>query len=139
MDETWLYHYEPETKQHSVEWRHSGSACPQKFRVQKPTGKVLASIFWDQHGILPIDYLPKGQTIKYQADYYSSLLVQLKDIFKENAAERSRRVSYSCTKMPRITGHLQPGRNWPTWDSNVLINHHILLIWPRRTGTCSLD
>jgi len=23
MDETWLYHYEPETKQQSVEWQHS--------------------------------------------------------------------------------------------------------------------
>jgi hypothetical protein len=31
--------------------------------VQKPAGKVLASIFWDQDGILLIDYLPKGQTI----------------------------------------------------------------------------
>jgi len=25
MDETWLYHYDPETRQQSVEWRHSGS------------------------------------------------------------------------------------------------------------------
>jgi len=24
MDETWLYHYDPETKQQLVEWRHSG-------------------------------------------------------------------------------------------------------------------
>jgi len=31
MDETWLYHYDPETKQQSVEWRHSGSLCPKKF------------------------------------------------------------------------------------------------------------
>jgi len=38
-------------------------------------------IFWDQEGILLIDYLPKGQTIN--AEYYSSLLVPLKDILKE--------------------------------------------------------
>jgi len=25
LDETWLYHYDPETKQQSMEWRHSGS------------------------------------------------------------------------------------------------------------------
>jgi hypothetical protein len=25
MDETWLYHYDPETKQQSMEWRHNGS------------------------------------------------------------------------------------------------------------------
>jgi len=36
--------------------------------------------FLDQDGIL-LSYLPKGQTIN--AEYYSSLLVQLKDILKE--------------------------------------------------------
>jgi len=50
--------------------------------VQKSAGKVLASNFWDQDGILHIDYFPKGQTIN--AEYYPSLLVQLKDILKEN-------------------------------------------------------
>jgi histone-lysine N-methyltransferase SETMAR len=77
MDETWLCHYDPETKQQSIEWQHSGSPRPKKFPVQKSDGKVLASIFWDQGGILLIDYLPKGQTIN--AEYYSSLMVQLKD------------------------------------------------------------
>ena len=79
MDEPWLYHhYGPETKQQSMEWRHSGSPRPKKFRVQKSAGKVLASIFWDQDGILLSDYLPKGQTIN--AENYLSPLVQLKDI-----------------------------------------------------------
>jgi len=35
----------------------------------------------DQDGILLIDYLPKGRTIN--AEYYTSLLVQMKDILKE--------------------------------------------------------
>jgi len=60
-DETWLHHYDPETKQQSMKWRHSGSPRPKNFRVQKCAGKVLASNFWDQEGILLIDYLPKGQ------------------------------------------------------------------------------
>jgi len=77
-DETWLYHYDPGTKQQLMEWRHSSSPRPQSARS---AGKVLASIVWDQDGILPIDYLTKGQTIN--AEYYSSLLVQLKDILKE--------------------------------------------------------
>jgi len=38
-------------------------------------------IFFDQDSILFIDYLPKGPTIN--AEYYLSLLVQLKDILKE--------------------------------------------------------
>jgi len=49
--------------------------------VQKSAGKVLASIFWDQDGILLLDYLPKGQIIN--AEYYLSLLVQMEDILKE--------------------------------------------------------
>jgi len=49
--------------------------------VQKSAGKFLVSIFWDQDGILLIDYLPKAHTIN--AEYYLSLLVQFKDIWKE--------------------------------------------------------
>jgi len=45
MDETWLYHYDPETKQQSMQRRHSGSRHFKKFRVQISAGKVLASIF----------------------------------------------------------------------------------------------
>jgi len=63
MDKTWLYRHDPETMQQSIEWRHNGSPCPKKFRVQKSAGKVLTSIFWNQDGILLTDYLPKGQTI----------------------------------------------------------------------------
>ena len=40
MDETWLYHYDPETKQQSMEWRHSGSPRPpKKFEYKNPLEK----------------------------------------------------------------------------------------------------
>ena len=69
-----------------MEWRHSGSTRPKKFRVQKSAGKVLASIFWAKDGIILIDYLPKGQTIN--SEYYLSLLVQLRNILKEKRPEK---------------------------------------------------
>ena len=78
---------------------------PQKIPNAKMCWKILALIFTDQGGILLINYLPKGQTIS--AEYYSSLLVQLKDILHNNA---------------RLTGHSQPRRKWPTWASIVLIS-----------------
>jgi len=59
--------------------------------------------------------------------------------WRKNAAGSSPRESCSCTTMPRLTGHLQPRRNWPTWASSVLITLPILRIWPRRTTTCYLD
>ena len=45
MDETWLCHYDLETKQQTMEWRHSDSPRPKIFRVQKSAGKFLVSIF----------------------------------------------------------------------------------------------
>ena len=47
MDETRLYHYDPETKQQSMEWRHSGSPPPpkKKIQVQKSAGKFSPRFF----------------------------------------------------------------------------------------------
>jgi len=64
MDETSLYHYDPETKQQSMEWRHSGSPRPQKIPNTKIRWKRSLSprFFGDQDAILLTDYIPKGQT-----------------------------------------------------------------------------
>ena len=45
MDEIWLYHYDPQTKQQSMEWWHSSSPCPKKFRVQKSAGNFSPRFF----------------------------------------------------------------------------------------------
>jgi len=39
MEETWLYHYDPETKQQSVEWRHSGSPRHKNSECKNPLEK----------------------------------------------------------------------------------------------------
>ena len=39
-------------------------------------GKVMATVFWDSHGVILIDYLQKGKTIT--GAYYASLLDKLK-------------------------------------------------------------
>lgn len=38
-----------------MEWRHSDFPRPEKFRVQKSAGNVLALIFWDSHGAVVVD------------------------------------------------------------------------------------
>ena len=74
----------------TMTWRQSNNQwsggiaahpAPQKIPSAKIRWKSYRLDFWDQDGILLIDYLPKGQTIK--AEYYSSLLMQLNDILKE--------------------------------------------------------
>jgi len=69
-------------RQSNSQWSGDIAAhSAQKFRVQKSAGIFLASIFWEPDGILLTDYLPKGHTIN--AEYYSSLLMQFKDILQE--------------------------------------------------------
>ena len=69
-------------RQNNNKWSGGITAHPtQKNSECKNPLEILASIFWDQDGIFLTNYLPKGQTIN--AEYYSSLLEQLKDILKE--------------------------------------------------------
>ena len=85
MDEIWLHHYDPETKQQSMTCRHNVSPRNhhKNFLVQIYDGKFLDSVLGGLDGILLTEFIQKGQTIN--AECYSSLLVQLKDILKKNA------------------------------------------------------
>jgi hypothetical protein len=121
MDETWLYHYDPETKHQSMEWRHTGSPRPatKNSECKNVLEKFSPRFFFGSRRHIQIDNLPMSQTIN--AEYYSSLLVKLKDILKEKrrGAERSPMWSCSCTTITRLTRHLQPRRNCLPWASNV--------------------
>jgi len=64
-----------------MEWRHSGLPCPKNSECKNPLEKFWPQFFWNHDSILLIYYLLKGQTIN--AEYYSSLLVQMKDIWRE--------------------------------------------------------
>ena len=81
MDETWLHHFTPESNRQSAEWTARDEPTPKRGKTQKSAGKVLASVFWDTHGIIFIDYLKKGKTIN--SDYCVALLERLKDEIAE--------------------------------------------------------
>ena len=82
VDETWIHHYTPETKEQSKQWIGTGEAAPKKAKTVKSAGKVMATVFWDARGIILIDYLEKDKTIT--GVYYASLLEQLKEEIKKN-------------------------------------------------------
>ena len=93
--------------------------------------------FWDQDGILLIDYVPKGQTIN--AEYYLSLLVHLKDILK---VKRRGKVTKGFLF---LHDNAPAHRALATQKKLAYLGFHCLdhppysRIWPRRTTTCSLD
>jgi histone-lysine N-methyltransferase SETMAR len=81
VDETWIHHYTPESKQQSKHWTEAGCSAQKKTSSVPSAGKVMTSVFWDAEGILFIDYLEKGKTIT--GEYYSNLLARLDEKFCE--------------------------------------------------------
>lgn len=80
-DETWVHHYDPESKQESMQWHKKGAEHPKKFKVIPSAGKIMATVFWDSKGILLIEYMKRGDTIK--AASYVTTLRNLREAIKE--------------------------------------------------------
>ena len=59
----------------------AGESCSKQPKTQQWTGKVMASVFWNAHGILFINYLEKGETITI--DYNIVLLNRLSEEMKK--------------------------------------------------------
>lgn len=79
-DESWFRFYEPETRRESREWRHPGDPPPRHVRTQQSAMKRMATVFWDNEGIILLKWLPPGTTINSQ--YYCQILVELKEAIK---------------------------------------------------------
>ena len=62
-DETWVYHYDPETKQQSKQWLPHGSSGPIKFKSKRSVKKVMATVFWDSKGVVLVDFLEGKKTV----------------------------------------------------------------------------
>ncbi|UYV76471.1 hypothetical protein LAZ67_14000466 [Cordylochernes scorpioides] len=45
MDETWVHHFTPESKQQSMQWRYSGSPPPKKAKTVPSAGKLWCMSF----------------------------------------------------------------------------------------------
>ena len=123
MDETWLCHYDPETKQPSMGWRRSGLPRPQKIPSAKIRWKISRLVFFFEGG--EIKMASSSLIIFQRARLWTRSITHLcwcnwRAFWIKNATVRSPRGSCSCTTTPRLTGHLQPRSNWPTWASNVL-------------------
>ena len=54
---------------------HPGSPPPRKFKRVHSAGKGMASIIWDNQGVIMIDYLERGH--KINGAYYAGKLRQL--------------------------------------------------------------
>ena len=71
-DETWLPFFTPDTKEASKQWLVKGATPPLKAKTSPVAKKIMMTAFWDEYGIIHLDFLPDGETIN--ADYYCRIL-----------------------------------------------------------------
>ena len=80
-DETWVYDYQPESKQQSKVWIKKGNPPPVKFKTTKSAGKTMITVFWDCKRVVLVDILPRGTTMT--GKYYAGLLGRLREAVKK--------------------------------------------------------
>jgi histone-lysine N-methyltransferase SETMAR len=79
-DETWVLHYTPESKAESMTCKHPHCPVKKKFKTVQSPGKVMATVFWDVHRVLLVDFTPPSSTINAAA--YQKSLKRLKEAIR---------------------------------------------------------
>jgi [histone H3]-lysine36 N-dimethyltransferase SETMAR len=75
-DESWIYEYDPETKQQSSEWHTPQSPRQKKARMSKSKIKSMLIVFFDRRGIIHKEFVPTGTTVT--KEFYVGVLKRLK-------------------------------------------------------------
>lgn len=89
-------------KERSKQWTAKDEPAPKKTKTVSSTEKVMATVFWDSHGIVFINYLKKGETIT--AEYYASLINKLKtEIMKKRPHFMKKKVLFHQDNVPLHT------------------------------------
>ena len=87
-DETWVFHYDPETKRQSMQWKTGTSPRPKKARMSKSKIKVMLIAFFNQQGLVHHEFVPEGETVNQH--FYQQVIIHL-----HNRVRRSRRALWS--------------------------------------------
>ena len=111
-DESWVYGYDPETKQQSPHWKGPTSPRPKSGRQVRSKTKVILLKFFDSEGIVHHEYAPDGKPLTRNSTWSSC------DVCVNQFAETDRKnggmAPGSCTTTMRPhTLHVLCSSFWP--------------------------
>jgi hypothetical protein len=76
-DESWIYGYDPETKQQLPQWKGPQSPKVKKARQVWSSTKSMLTVFVNVKGIVHHEFLPPNTTVN--SDFYSDVLRHLRE------------------------------------------------------------
>ena len=134
-DESWVYHYEPQSKRQPMQWKYPLSPANKKFKTQASAGKVTLTIFWDVNGPILVHFQEKGQTVT--SAWYSDMLVnELKPAIRSKRRGFSQKEYYCFTTTPVPIRLRIQWIHYVLWNLRCWNIHHTVRTWRHRTFTC---
>ena len=121
-------------RQSNNEWNGGIAAhlAQKNSECKNPLEKISPRlIFWDQYGILFIDYLQRGKLSTRSITHLC--WYNWRTFWRKNAA------GFFLHDNPSAHRALGTQKKLAAWASSVFITHPILRILPHQTTTCSLD
>lgn len=79
-DESWIYQYDPLSRQQSSQWKSPSSPTPKCPRAERSVGKVMLISFFDYNGMVHHEYLPRGETVNGM--FYKGVMQRLRDAIR---------------------------------------------------------
>jgi histone-lysine N-methyltransferase SETMAR len=84
-DESWIYCYDPETKQQSLQWNSTHSPSAKKAQQVQSSTKSMLIVFFDMRGIVHCEFVPRNTVVK--SDFYCDVLRRLRDNVQRKSLE----------------------------------------------------
>lgn len=63
MDDTWVHHFELESKWQSLVWRHLSSPTAKHFKTDNAAGKLMTTILCNMEAPVFVNFTPTGKIV----------------------------------------------------------------------------
>ena len=126
-DESWVYGYDPETKQMSSQWKTATSPRPKKARQVKSNVKTMLIAFFDTDGLIHHEYVPRGQMVN--KEFYKTVLQSLRNVVCRHRPEKWRSDNW-ILHHDNAPAHRAVTTNEFLAKHNIHPSHTSLLPWP---------
>jgi hypothetical protein len=85
-DETWVYDYDPKTKQQLLQWKSPNSLWPKKACQVRSNVKSMLIVFSDIQGTVHKEFIPPGQTVN--GKFYCEGLKRMRESIQHKCPDK---------------------------------------------------